>query len=223
MAERLLLLADVDGTVTQNPPILSRLAVVQDRTGTLREGCLNALGGVSARYNHGNGDMTYEQYANGLLNLYAEGLMGISLATVLSQIRESISDGTVPLHTNVSRILRNLQNSHDLFFVTASPQFIGQAICERFLPSRFISSVFEVKGNILTGRVSASLASGEAKLGAIQELVARYPKSGSVALGDSIGDIRMLEAVERPVCISPDNELLRLASARGYQIIQGVV
>lgn len=224
MVERLLLLSDIDGTVTQNPPILERMAQIQAQRGILREGCLDALNRISTRYHNSENGMSYEQYVNGLLSSYAQGLRGSELADLLSQTREFIDDGTIPFYHNVSMLIRSLQQyDHDVYFITASPQFIGQAIAERFSGSQFISSVFETDNNILTGRVTLSLARGEDKLGAIQKLVQRYPHAGSVALGDSVGDMNMLDSAQVRICVSPKESFRKIALAKGYRIIEGII
>ena len=191
----MLVLSDIDGTVTKNPPIIIRMAEVQSQTGSLRPGYFERM--IEHIGNYHDRKLVYEDFAQGLLNRYAEGLKGTQLSTVLAEVRYSIENGTIPLFSNISELIRTLQQDHDLCFVTASPQFIAQAISERFNPARFISSIFEVDGEYLTGRITSSLATRDSKGSAILEIVRNYPHAGSVALGDSIGDIIMLEALPK--------------------------
>lgn len=219
MLERMLVLSDIDGTVTKNPAIMVRMVEVHAQNGTMLPGHIQRVREHFARFSEGN--LSYEDFAEELLIRYAAGLNGIHLQTILSEVRDNINNGTIPLFTNISSLLHTLQTDHDLYFVTASPQFIAQAVAERFPPANYLSTLFEVDSGFLTGKVQSSLARRETKQAAIAEVVARYPKAGSVALGDTMGDIAILEAAQTSICVNPEEELRRLAQERSYTILEG--
>lgn len=216
-----LILSDIDGTVTPNPPILTELAKKQEQSGTLRRGTTGIMGEITALRK--SRELGYGDYADKLLCEYAKGLTGVELDLVLSQTRELLSSGPVRLFTNISEMLRAGQMIHDLWFVTASPQFIAQAVAEKFPGSRYLSTIFGLENGRFTGIVDNSLAYRDAKSRVINRLSTKYPKGVSIALGDSIGDVEMLRAARIAICVSPEGDLEKIAQTRGYRIVVGSV
>ena len=43
--------------------------------------------------------------------------------------------------------------------------------------------------------------------------------SGSIAVGDSAGDLKMLEVVEKPIVFNPEKKLYDIALQRGWEIV----
>jgi HAD superfamily hydrolase (TIGR01490 family) len=72
---------------------------------------------------------------------------------------------------------------------------------------------------VWSGQIAGEHMSGGAKLGAVTELAARYgiDLSRSYAYGDSLGDLRMLEVVGKPVAVNPTRDLARVARKRGWE------
>ena len=55
--------------------------------------------------------------------------------------------------------------------------------------------------------------------GEVVSLLGKYPKEGSLAVGDSENDLEMLEQVELPICFNPNDRLLKLANDRGWIVV----
>ncbi len=218
---RELILSDIDGTVVGNPPIFIQLAGLQEQNGTLQKGTLGIVHDIiSARK---AGKIGYEDYADKLLGEYAKGLTGAEEDVVLSQTRELLESGRINFFTNISEMLRAGQMMHDLCFVTASPPFIAQAVSEMFPGSRYLSTEFGIRNGRFTGNVDNSLAFRDAKMKAIGSVSRHYPKGVSIALGDAIGDVEMLQAARIAICVNPEDELKQVAQTKGYSIVTGFV
>ena len=73
--------------------------------------------------------------------------------------------------------------------------------------------------HVWSGQIAGEHMSGGAKLRAVTELAAHYgiDLSRSYAYGDSLGDLRMLEAVGNVVAVNPTRGLARVARKRGWR------
>lgn len=215
MPERFLALSDLDGTVLANPPIMIGLAEYQ--ADKLAPGSVNRINRLLSAYLEGK--FQYEDFAQRLLAFYAEALRGKNFSLVVEETRRFINE-RVSFYPVVAKLFAQLQKTHDLYFVTASPQFIAGSVVERFGARGSIASIFEVIDGCFTGNISSSLAKGEDKKSAIQELIARYPETMTVGLGDTEADEPMLSLVELPLCVNPNPVLREIAQNRNWKIIQ---
>lgn len=120
----------------------------------------------------------------------------------------------------IKTALRRLVSTHDLYFVTAEPQFVTEALGVLYPVCGSVSSRFEVVQSKFNGRVEHSLASSIAKQAAIDHLIRRYPYGGSVVYGDSEGDIGMLGSVEQAFCVRPTAFLRAHARSCNWNILE---
>jgi phosphoserine phosphatase len=116
-------------------------------------------------------------------------------------------------------LMELLTKTHDIYLVTGELQFVGEAVATYFSVRGYISSEMEVKGAAFTGNTGKSLARREGKSDAIEYLFSTYPPQGSLAFGDSEGDIDMLNTVDHAFCINATEGLLEVASLKNWNIV----
>ena len=80
-----------------------------------------------------------------------------------------------------------------------------------------LGTPLEMRAGRTTGRLAGPVGTGEPKVARVRAFAAGAPILG--AYGDSLADVPLLEAAESPVAVAPDAELRRLASARGWRIL----
>lgn len=215
MIEKSVVLSDIDGTVYDGLMLLP-FASFQVQEGSLNQKHLDQIISDLGRYKEGEWD--YEFFAAKVLESWAQGLRGVSYTEVLDQSRRFLLGVGNLFHPYLDKIIQSLTDTHDFYFVTGEPQFLGQASAELYGVAGHISSEFEIESGYFTGRVRRPLARREEKREAITPILARYPWARSLALGDSVGDIEMLEAVCHPVCINPTADLSKHANLKGWSI-----
>lgn len=107
-----------------------------------------------------------------------------------------------------------------LVVATSSSRYAGEAAVRAFGLDDLVCSLFEVRDGLFTGKVEASCY-GAAKA----DRVAEWAERNGVDLGrsafytDSATDAALLERVGEPVAVNPDRRLLRLASSRGWKVV----
>ncbi len=107
-----------------------------------------------------------------------------------------------------------------LVIVTATNAFVTAPIAARFGIEHLIATEPELESGRYTGEIVGQPAFREGKVGRLQDWIATNSEtlSGSIFYSDSINDLPLLEAVERPVVVDPDEQLDAVARERGWPI-----
>jgi phosphoserine phosphatase len=146
---------------------------------------------------------------NGLIQ-WAKGLKGKNYNKVAEHAKRFYSNHKKNFFPYVSTLIPVLKQTHDVYFVTGEPQFVGEALVSLFDVNGFSSSVMEVKNDRFTGEITDILSHRSGKKIAAEKILSQYDKKGSFAFGDSEGDFEMLKLVENPICVNSSKELTRM-------------
>lgn len=106
-----------------------------------------------------------------------------------------------------------LVSASNIWLVRAAAPYLGAD------PEKVIAISVEVQDGVLTDRIVRPIICNEGKVEAIKEKIGRAP---DLAVGDSLGDLEMLEYANRAVVIGrhdrADAPLLRVANERGWPV-----
>lgn len=161
----------------------------------------------------------YEEMAENVLGYWAEGLKGKKVNIVVNNTREFFRTKGKKFLPFAQESIDLLRPTHDTFFVTAEPQFVAEEVANIHRATGYFSTIFEVKDGVFTGNLSSSLATREDKGNVLKQLLLTHSKEQSLAFGDSDNDIEMLEGVEYPICVNPNDELRKIRDERGWKTI----
>jgi HAD superfamily hydrolase (TIGR01490 family) len=112
--------------------------------------------------------------------------------------------------------------SDELVLLTSSPAYLAELVADDLRLDAVLCNRFEVdERGCHTGRSLGELCYGEGKL---IHAVAYARKRGlglkaCTFYTDSFSDLRVMEAVGRPVAVNPDQRLRRAALARGWPVV----
>lgn len=216
MTERKIALFDIDKTSYRDLLFLD-LCRYQFQTGILPELNLSAIERNIGSYVNRQG-LTYLEMAQSALVDWPNGLKGKRVDEVTSNTREFFQTDGNKFYSYVEESINLLNQTHDTYFVTAEPQFVGEEVARKYQATGYRSTMFEVIDGFFTGNVTSSLARKEDKGKALKELMLDHSKEQSFAFGDSGNDIELLEGVEYPICVNPNDELQRVAMEKGWII-----
>lgn len=134
--------------------------------------------------------------------------------TVVNQSGHKIYNYTLTL-------LKKLQaQGYYTLALSASQQVIAEAFARKYDFDDCIGADYATDGASFTGEKSRIVHDRKGKI--IREYTSSHPElslDGSVAVGDSGGDIGMLELVENPIAFNPSEELLKVAIEKGWKIV----
>jgi HAD superfamily hydrolase (TIGR01490 family) len=134
-------------------------------------------------------------------------------------MREKIAPIILPQARNLVDRHRNAGDV--LIIITATNAFVTAPIAERFSIPNLIATVPEQIDGRFTGEVVGTPSFQEGK---VKRLRAWLEKNGEDLVGstfysDSHNDIPLLERVDRPVAVDPDEHLARHAENLGWPVI----
>lgn len=108
-----------------------------------------------------------------------------------------------------------------LLIITATNRFITAPIAERLGVDHLIAVNPEVKDGHYTGRVSGTPSYREGKVTRLEQWLEDQDLSmeGAWFYSDSHNDLPLLELVEHPVAVDPDDTLREIAEERQWRIM----
>jgi len=108
-----------------------------------------------------------------------------------------------------------------LVAISHSPKAIVDSFCKRMGFDKVYGMVYDIgPTDCFTGEIiDEHLIRNKGSI--VRRVVEKegVTLTGSVAVGDTEGDIAMLEAVQKPICFNPNQALYRYAKRRGWKVI----
>tara|TARA_R110000751_G_scaffold231562_1_gene332841 strand:- start:223 stop:879 length:657 start_codon:yes stop_codon:yes gene_type:complete len=118
-------------------------------------------------------------------------------------------------------LARHRTKGDTLLIITATNRFITAPIAERLGVDHLIAVNPEVEQGRYTGRVSGTLSYREGKVTRLEQWLKDQDLSmeGAWFYSDSHNDLPLLEIVEHPVAVDPDDTLRKVAEERQWRIM----
>jgi HAD superfamily hydrolase (TIGR01490 family) len=162
---------------------------------------------------------TFKTYEHKLVLTYSDLLNTLEASQVDEAIESVFEEYKDQVYVYTRDLLKSLkQAGYLLFAISGSQTEIVQKMAEHYGFDDFLGSTYERSGNKFTGENINYLGRKDA---AVQELASKHSASfkNSIAAGDSLSDIAMLEMVEHPIAFNPERELFEVAAERGWRIV----
>jgi len=147
-------------------------------------------------------------YTIGELHAWREGY-------VETWIKPIIAPGTCKLLDS------HRSRSHELLIISATNLFVSEPIARILGVRTVLATAPEIIDNRYTGRFLGTPTYQEGKVKVLKEWLndSNHDLDGSYFYSDSINDISLLEVVDIPVAVNPDEELKAIAQARNWNMI----
>lgn len=113
------------------------------------------------------------------------------------------------------------QRGDQLLIITATNHFITKPIAQMFGIEELIAADPEIIDGQYTGRITGTPSFAEGKVTRLKEWLSDRDHSleGSWFYSDSRNDIPLLEQVENPIAVDPDQKLKQVAEERGWKVM----
>lgn len=164
------------------------------------------------------GTYNYKQVSEKVLNIHASAMAGLDFSTMRDVMIDFFSESRDKYYPYFEKLLPKLKETHEVFLVTASSQLVAEAIEKIFNLDGYLSTVYEVKEGVLTGKVESSLVDSKGEK--VTDLLKNF-QGQTMAFGDSDSDIEMLNLVKIPVCVNPIDNLKKVAEEKGWLVVDG--
>jgi len=219
MTKRSFAVFDIDGTVIRWQ-LYHAMADELARSGHLNPKEFQKVRRARMLWKKRAHETSFEEYEHTLVALIDKAITGIKVSDLEAACRSVMDEYKDQVYTYTRDLIRQLQaKNYLLFAISASQVAIVGLIAGYYGFDDFGGSEYEVKNGYFTGRKEILVS--EAKPEFLKQLVAKHDavRKGSYGVGDSEGDIPMLEAVERPIAFNPTKKLFEHAKNNGWKVV----
>lgn len=171
----------------------------------------------------------YQDYKNGTLDIHAYLTFSIAPLTRFSQSElrelhnEFMQKHVEPLMLNKAETLlrQHREQGDHLLIITATNGFITRPIAQRLGVADILATDPEVIDGRHTGKFVGTPCFQSGKISNLQEWLQQtnHSLTGAYFYSDSINDLPLLELVDKPVAVDPDERLAAIANERQWKVI----
>ena len=165
-------------------------------------------------------ETSYQDYEHALIRFFEVAVRDVSVETVKQACGIVLDRYKDQVYTYTRDLIAELKaKDYLLFAISASQDMIVQLLAMYYGFDDSGGSVYEIKDDKFTGK--SEVLKSERKPEFLKQLVAKHGASwqGSIAVGDSEGDIPMLSVVERPIAFNPTRDLFEHARGQGWRVV----
>lgn len=158
----------------------------------------------------------YEGIMVELFDSFLPTIKATELDAVIESVFEEYKDQT---YRYTKKLIQDLKKQDYLLFaVSGSPAQIIDKLAAYYGFDDWVGAEYPVENGHFTGKKYIPV--GKKHL-VLQELVEKHDCNfvGSIAVGDSGGDISMLELAEKPIAFNPDAKLYDVARKNNWRIV----
>ncbi len=209
---------DIDGTVIRwqlYHALADRLA----RGGYIDERTFQKVRQARMDWKRRSGEDSFREYEMELVGVFEAALLDLDVQDFTAAAKAVFDEYKDQVYTYTRDLIGELKASNYLLFaISGSPSLIVDKLVAYYGFDDYAATGYEVKDGRFTGSKELSLGR---KPELLQQLTEKYSTdfTGSIAVGDSEGDISMLELVERPIAFNPSKKLFEHASKKGWNIV----
>jgi len=129
----------------------------------------------------------------------------------------------VKYYDGVKKTISRLRdtNDYDIVIISASPQVLLDAIGRDLGATVAYGAYVPIENGSFTGKKPDRYFTTDGKREVVKTILKEYTNGTSAAVGDSKGDIGMMELVERAVVWNPHDEVNEYAQKRGWPVLSG--
>lgn len=164
----------------------------------------------------------YDEYIAAMVQTFYNHIKGVHYGVFADLGRQVVALHNKRVYRYTRDLIKELKN--DDYFVVAisqSPKAILDVFCKEYGFDKVYGRMYDIgptdcfTGEIIDEHIIQNKANIIKRVFEKEEVT----PEGSVAVGDTEGDISMLESVSRPICFNPNKELYAYAKQMGWKIV----
>jgi len=162
---------------------------------------------------------SFRLYEIELVKLYVNILSDITVEQFEKAAQDAFDEYKDQVYTYTRDLIHELKGKGYLIFaISGSQTEIIAKMANHYGFDDFVGREDERHDNHFTGKSTTPIFNKDVVL---KEMAGRHNASfsGSVGVGDSTTDIKMLELVEKPIAFNPERALFEIARSRSWKIV----
>jgi HAD superfamily hydrolase (TIGR01490 family) len=165
---------------------------------------------------------TYEEYIQKIIDTFTQHVAGLPYQKLYEAAQSVNEKQNAIRYRYTSALLKKLkEENYFLLAVSQSPWAVLEGFCKTLGFDKVYGRFYEVdEQELLTGKVrSEELISDKAAIVRRACEKNNLTLEGSIAVGDTEGDIPMLSIADRAICFNPNAKLAEAARMNGWDIV----
>lgn len=209
---------DIDGTLIRwqlYHAIVDKLA----KEGALGDNARQKLHEARMVWKRREGLDAFKAYEKTLIDVYESALDKLSTGLFDSMVETVIAEYKEQTYTYTRDMVKSLKaKGYFLLAISGSHQELIEKLAKHYGFDDWEGTRYERQGQSFSGQ--KTVVSKDKKTG-LQKLASKHGLSydGSIAIGDSLSDVPMLELVEEPIAFNPDRALFEIARSHGWKVV----
>lgn len=211
---------DIDGTVFRSS-LLIELVECLIRSGVFPADAAEGYADAHAAWLSREG--TYEAYIQAVIEVFLVHIKGVHYGEFADLGRQVVAVQSKYVYRYTRDLISELKvKGYYLVAISQSPKTVLDEFCAQYGFDKVYGRIYEIgPQDRFTGVVTDEhLIQNKANI--FRRVLERNPtltEVGSVGVGDTEGDIALLEAVERPICFNPNQRLYQVAERMGWEVV----
>lgn len=211
---------DIDGTVFRSSLLIELVEQLVEEEVFPPEAALQYEAELQAwREREGS----YEEYIGAVVSVFMQFIKGVHYATFMDIGRHVVQEQSKYVYRYTRDLILDLQKQgYYIVAISQSPKAILDEFCEQYGFDKVYGRIYEIgPQNCFTGVVTDEhLIKHKASI--VKRVFDRnsaLSQEHSLAVGDTEGDISLLESVSDPICFNPNNTLYAYAKRMGWKVV----
>lgn len=165
---------------------------------------------------------SYDKYIMAVVDSFNKHIQGIAYGDFLTTIEKMIERKKNRNYRYTRELVKKLkQEGYYLLAISHSPKSVLDKFCQELGFDKVYGRFYELgPGDKFTGKlVDEHLIANKANI--IKRAIEKenLTLQGSIGVGDTEGDIPMLELVDNPICFNPNDKLYRYAKINQWPVV----
>ncbi len=211
---------DIDGTIFRSS-LLVELVEALVEEGSFPAEAIFEYADSHERWRNREG--TYDEYIADVVDSFVRHIKGVHYGTFADLARKVVRLQSKHVYRYTRDLIQQLRaEGYTTIAISQSPKTILDEFCRQYGFDKVYGRIYEIGPNdCFTGAVTAEdLIQDKSKI--VERVYDRSPElspAASIAVGDTEGDISLLESVARPICFNPNFVLYAHAKEKGWEVV----
>ena len=169
-----------------------------------------------------NREGEYEKYIEAVVNAFMTNLKGVHYGDLADVGRLVVAEHSKRVYRYTRDLIKELKKQdYYIVAISQSPKTILDDFCHAYGFDKVYGRIYELgpQDKFTGDMVDVHLIQNKANIVHRIEESGEATLEGSVRVGDTEGDIPLLEAVEKPICFNPNRKLYDHAKRMGWKVV----